>query len=154
MHLVEATPGAPRWSSSVPAKSEHLVPRAVKTVLLAEDNDDLRYVMECSLQAMGYAVIACADGQLALSAFHSHATVDVLLTDFEMPRKSGLELARELTSLRPSLPVMMITGSILPVAITQELTNRRWTYLSKPCHLSHLESVLESVLRSESNVAA
>lgn len=154
MHLVEAAPSAISWNLSEIPETKLIVPRAVQTVLLAEDNDDLRYVMECSLRSMGYAVVACADGQLALAAFHSHPTIDVLLTDFEMPTKSGVELARELTSLRPSLPVMIITGSILPAVTRQELRDRRWIYLSKPCHLSHLESALKTVLRTECIVAA
>ena len=154
MYLVESAPSAISCNLSETPETKLIVPRAVQTVLLAEDNDDLRYVMEFSLRTMGYVVVACADGQIALAAFHAHPTIYVLLTDFKMPKKSGVELARELTNLRPSLPVMIITGSILPAVTRQELRDRRWTYLSKPCPLSHLESTLEIVLRAETMVAA
>ena len=125
-----------------------------RTVLLAEDNDDLRYVMECSLMAMGYAVVACADGQFASTAFHSHPVIDILLTDFEMPRRSGIELARELTASHPALPVILITGSLLSSATMQEIYVRRWIYVSKPCRFPALESTLNDVLMRERHIAA
>lgn len=128
---------------------EHNVFLPIKTILLAEDDPDLRYVMDCSLQAMGYRVVACADAQLASAAFHSHPTVDILLTDYEMPRRSGVELARELTTLDPSLPVIILTGSLLSAAIMQEIHDRRWTFVSKPCHLSALEVTLRQKLKLE-----
>lgn len=43
--------------------------RTEKTVLLAEDDEDLRVERECTLRSMGYGVVACADGHLALAAF-------------------------------------------------------------------------------------
>ena len=132
---------------------ERKVVQVLKTVLLAEDDNDLRYVMECSLEAMGYVVVACADAQDALTAFHSHPAVNILLTDFEMPRKSGIELARELTALRPALPVMILTGSLLSAATMQEIQERRWIYVSKPCYLSALESTLKEILMDGRSVS-
>ncbi len=122
--------------------------RPAKTVLLAEDNDDLREVMQCTLTAMGYRVVACADAQLASIAFRSQA-VDVLLTDYEMPGRSGVELARELTALCPLLPVMIITGSSLSSETFRELDDRNWIYVSKPCRMPALESTLEQMLRTD-----
>lgn len=144
---------APAEHARVPiielSKTEMKVFQIRKTVLLAEDNDDLRYVMELSLRAMGYHVVACADAHLASMAFHSHPAIDLLMTDFEMPNKTGLELARELTVSSPALPVMIITGSLLPEATMQEIQERRWTYLSKPCHLTALESTMKAVMAAE-----
>ena len=54
--------------------------RQSKTILLAEDDHDLRYVMECTFKAMGYQVVACADAQIASCAFRSRSTIDMLLT--------------------------------------------------------------------------
>ena len=128
--------------------------RILKTVLLAEDDDDLRYVMECSLRGIGYLVVACADAHLAAKAFHSHPEIDLLMTDIEMPGRSGLELARELTALSPSLPVMMITGSILSAAAMEEIRARQWTYISKPCDLSRLETTMKQILTAEVAIPA
>lgn len=135
--IVEKAEGRPEFS----------LPLA--TVLLAEDDDDLRYVVECSLTMMGYRVVACADALLAASAFQSQPAVDILLTDFNMPGRSGLELARELTDSRPSLPVVILTGSVLSAPLMQEIHTRGWTYVSKPCHLSALESTMSNLLTAE-----
>lgn len=147
MHLLETTLSE-RSRAPLPniSETERKVFRAPKTILLAEDNDDLRYVMECSLSSMGYLVVACADAHLASTAFHSHPAIDLLLTDFEMPSKTGIELARELTAVCPALPVMIITGSLLPAATMQEMDDRRWVYVSKPCRLSTLEASLQEIL--------
>lgn len=123
--------------------------RPRKTVLLAEDNDDLRFVMECTLTAMGYLVVACADAYLAAAEFRSQRCIDVLLTDLEMPGRSGLELARELTGLRPSLPVVIITGSVLSANTLQDIHDRHWIYVSKPCHLTVLETTLRQLLDAD-----
>ena len=149
MHLLEATPvelGQALLSDHV--ERERKVCRSPETVLLAEDDNDLRYVMELSLSAMGYLVVACADAHLAATAFHAHTAIDILLTDFEMPRRSGVELARELTAIRPSLPVMIITGSILPAATMQEIHDRQWMYVSKPCHLAALQATLKCMVNT------
>ena len=127
--------------------------RILKTVLLVEDDDDLRYVMECSLKAMGYVVISCADAQLASTAFHRHPAIDILLTDFDMPGRSGVEFARELTTLRSSLPVVILTGSLLSETILDEIHDRQWTYVRKPCHFSALKSILQ-ILTADRSVAA
>ena len=114
MHPLEAASldlrSPPFKELSLPQKK---VIRQLKTILLAEDDDDLRWVMECTFTTMGYQVIACADAQLASAVFRSQPAIDILLTDFQMPGQSGMELARELTAVCPSLPVIIITGSTL-----------------------------------------
>ena len=135
-------------------KIERKVSRAPKTVLLVEDDDDLRFVMECSLEAMGYLVIACADAQVASAAFEAHPAIDILLTDFEMPGTSGLELAKELTAVRPTLPVLIITGSLLSASTMEEIHDRQWIYISKPCELAAVEAIMSKVLLMECSAAA
>ena len=114
-----------------------------RTVLLAEDDDDLRCVMEQTFNAMGYLVAACPNAERALDTFKSSRHFDVLVTDFQMPGKSGIELARELTALRPQLPVVIITGTTLSSSAMHEIRERQWVYVSKPCDLSSLRSTLE-----------
>ena len=118
-----------------------------KTILLAEDDDDLRCIMELTLTAMGYHVIACPDAFFASAAFRLQPHVDILLTDFEMPGRSGLELARELAALSPSLPILIVTGSMMSTESMQEIYDRHWIYISKPCHLPALEATLYQLLQ-------
>ena len=127
--------------------------RTRKTILVAEDDPDLRYVMMCSLHAMGYSVVTAGDAFLASTAFKTHGGIDLLLTDFDMPGRTGMELARELTGLRPTLPVLIITGSILQAETLTEINTRHWTYVSKPCHLLALDLALQRELKVASHPA-
>jgi DNA-binding NtrC family response regulator len=124
-----------------------------KTLLLAEDEEDLRLVMECSLAAMGYVVVACADAHLASAAFHAYA-IDVLLTDYDMPGKTGLELARELTGLQPELPVIVLTGSMLPAEMLQEIQDRQWIYMRKPSDIAAVKFTLANLTDGRQSLAA
>jgi two-component system chemotaxis response regulator CheY len=115
-------------------------------VLLAEDDDDLREVMMISLGEMGYSVTGCSDANLASKAFRGDARIDILMTDLEMPGRSGLELARELTALKPSLAVMIVSGALITPMISAEIKERNWRYIPKPCGLPKILDVLESLL--------
>lgn len=126
-----------------------LRPPGTLTVLLAEDDQDLRYVMECSLIQMGYAVVACADAHLASRAFRSSGRIDILITDFDMPGRTGLELARDLTEIDSGLPVIFVTGSVLPDATMQEIHTRQWLYVSKPCYVPSLERTISAILNHQ-----
>ncbi len=141
--------GAPETTSSRVFESlfaeEQEAGAGSTTVLLAEDNDDLRTVISYCLEAMGYGVVACCDAEVAFAAFHTRA-FDILLTDIEMPGRSGVELARELTALRPALPVMIVSGSDLSIELVAEMRDRGWPFMSKPYHMPVLLKTLRSLV--------
>lgn len=117
-----------------------------RTILLVEDNDDLRTVLAMYLDSMGYDVVPCCDGHVASAVFRSGVSIDALVTDLEMPGKSGLDLARELTSLRPSLPVLIVSGAFLTGDMEHEIRNRQWRFIAKPCRLPSILSTLQDLL--------
>jgi DNA-binding NtrC family response regulator len=71
-----------------------------------------------------------------------------------MPGKSGLELARELTLIRPTLPVLIVSGSQISSDMAFEMESRNWKFLPKPCGLPLILSTLESLLRQDVRQAA
>jgi len=85
--------------------------RGTETVLLAEDEQDVREVAREFLESAGYIVLEAADGNAALeiSATHSGA-IDLLITDMVMPGISGQELARKMRSLRDGIRVIYMSG--------------------------------------------
>jgi DNA-binding response OmpR family regulator len=129
-------------------------PKPGVKVLFAEDDNDLRMIMECSLTAMGYVVVPCANAHLAVAAFQMHDRIDLLLTDLEMPGMSGLELARELTSQQASLPVLLVTGSILSIDTVKELITRGWFYMSKPCDMNALKGTLHRLTNRSARISS
>ncbi len=124
------------------------------TVLLVDDDDDLRQVMEWTLEMEGYAVVSCKDPQLASEAFRSRADIDLLLTDLQMPGRSGVQLASELTAVRPSLPVMIVSGSVVSAEFTRKMWLRHWKFLSKPFDIPVLLDSIHQLLRLRNQKAA
>ncbi len=79
------------------------------TVLLVEDNDQVREFAESLLADLDYRVISAPSAEAALEAM-ARQDVDLLFTDVMMPGMSGVELAERARSLRPDLPVLLASG--------------------------------------------
>ena len=126
--------------------SEWNGPDIARTILIAEDNDDLRELMEVFLTMSGFYVVACADAYQAIQAFRVNPAIVLLLTDMEMPGMSGLELARELTAIRPSLPVLFVSGCDLTADMEEEMQERSWIFLGKPYRFPQVLAALEALL--------
>ncbi len=87
-----------------------------ETVLVVEDEDDLREVITRLLTLGGYRVITATDGDAALSLARSAETpIDLVLTDVVMPGTQGKEVAEEVLALRPGTPVVFMSGYARPV---------------------------------------
>jgi PAS domain S-box-containing protein len=84
---------------------------AKPSVLVVEDNDDVRELAEQVLGMEGYAVQSAASGEQAMDLLRKGAAVDLLFTDVIMPGgMNGLELVEQARALRPGLPVLVTTG--------------------------------------------
>jgi CheY-like chemotaxis protein len=103
-----------RGAAATPAPFEELpAPDAGsgETILVAEDNDQVRRVACRILRSNGYRVLDAADGEQALQvAAHSERRIDLLLSDVVMPGIGGVELAKRLLRERPDLLVLHMSG--------------------------------------------
>ena len=95
----------------------HLAPQADRlepsTILVVDDDPDIRSLTRTFLEHEGYHVHTSGDVNRAARIFRTAPRIDLLITDYSMPHRSGMDLAHELKSIRPSLPVLMISGIIL-----------------------------------------
>jgi len=82
----------------------------VGTVLVVEDADGLRALVVRVLQRQGYTVLPAADAEEAIRLFDQNPSIDVVLTDLEMPGGSGQALAAELVKRNPALKVVYMSG--------------------------------------------
>ncbi len=81
------------------------------TVLVVDDEPALANLAKITLEAGGYEVLTASDGRQALELCADlKDRVDLLLTDMNMPRMNGAELACSLVELLPGLPVVFMTG--------------------------------------------
>ena len=94
----------------LPSESSQ-TPRGSGTILLVEDNAEVRRLASARLRSLGYAVIEAADGPAALTILDSGRPLDLLFTDVMMPGGlDGRELATRARAQRPDLPILLASG--------------------------------------------
>jgi two-component system, cell cycle sensor histidine kinase and response regulator CckA len=83
----------------------------METILVAEDQPDLRWMICQFLQNLGYSVLEAKDGGDAVALAEQYkGTIDVVLTDVVMPHIGGSEVARKLAAVRPDIKVIFMSG--------------------------------------------
>ncbi|RJP31982.1 MAG: response regulator [Candidatus Omnitrophota bacterium] len=80
------------------------------TILIVDDEEDLRENLRDLLEFSGYTVMSFASGEEILERFDDYHA-DVVLLDIQLPGKDGLEVLREIKRKRPDLPVAMVSAS-------------------------------------------
>lgn len=103
------------------------------TVLVVEDEDGLRGLIRRLLQEEGYAVLEAPNGATALQLLEKAAEheVSLVLTDLRMPIMDGRQLAAALARLRPSLPIIFMSGYTAQL-MDMRLISPELTFLAKP----------------------
>jgi CheY-like chemotaxis protein len=91
--------------------------RGTETILLAEDSENVRGLMEAVLKGHGYTVITAVDGEDAVSKFQDNKDrVDLLFFDVIMPKKSGKEAYDEIMKINPKVKTLFATGYSADIA--------------------------------------
>jgi CheY-like chemotaxis protein len=85
-------------------------PRALGTALLVDDEDLVRMSTADMLGDLGFEVVEASSAEEALRLVGGGLDPDLVVTDHLMPGLSGVELARDLRSRRPDLPVLIVSG--------------------------------------------
>jgi len=107
-------------------------------ILIAEDEANLRLVLQKELERLGYRVQAAPDGEAALRRLEE-SNVDVLLCDINMPRIDGMELLRRVHE-RPNPPeVIMLTGQATVETAVEAMKLGAYDYLTKPYSINELD---------------
>jgi PAS domain S-box-containing protein len=126
------------------------LPKGTETILLAEDESEVRALARDALQRAGYAVLEAGDGEEACRLAESyHGKIDLLLTDVVMPVLGGPELALRLCAARPSLKVLFMSGYSEFTSGTngqESVLGPNSEYLQKPFSLEMLGRRVREVL--------
>ena len=117
------------------------------TILLVEDNEEVRSATAQVLEMLGYQVITAAHGRAALDIVRRRRSIDLLLTDLVMPRgMSGIELARAVRQLSADLPVLLMSGySPAGLELNGEL---HCGFIAKPFRPAELGKTINDLLRA------
>ena len=131
---------------SVPAGIRGEVHGGTETILVVEDEKDVRELIEEILQSAGYRVLTAGDGQDAIVvASTDRGPIHLLLTDVLMPEMKGPSLARHLQAGRPGLRVLFMTGYPDPIT---DLAFGNATVLQKPFTARELSDRIHEVLHA------
>jgi two-component system cell cycle sensor histidine kinase/response regulator CckA len=129
--------------------SEQL-PQGSGTILLAEDEKEVREVAREFLEMAGYSVIEAKDGAQALELAAKHAgKIDLLVTDMVMPGIGGRELATRLLALRPELKVIYMSGYTEYANFKNAEFELHNTMLQKPFTRAILATTVQKILNDE-----
>jgi two-component system cell cycle sensor histidine kinase/response regulator CckA len=123
--------------------------RGSETVLLVEDDAGVRELARRTLAALGYDVLAAADGREALAIAASHGTdIALLVTDVMMPDMSGPEMVARLHATWPQLGVIYMSGYTSDAVVLQGVATSGISFLQKPYTPLRLTQMVRAVLDS------
>jgi CheY-like chemotaxis protein len=120
------------------------VPQQDRRTILVVDDDPAILAVVCSLLAdRGYDLLTAGSGRLALEQSRAfNGDIHLLLSDFQMPGMSGIELATEITADRPELKVLMMSGFDGGMLVL----NEGWHFLAKPFIASQLRALIRGLI--------
>jgi len=130
--------------TSIPTTSGH-------TVLVADDSEDIVFVVRHVLEEAGHGVITVGTVRAALDALDEHPGISLVISDVRMPGEDGFDLVRVLRHRFPSLPVILMTG--MPIT-DDDVVPAGATVLSKPVDLDALETIVAEHLAARDSGAA
>jgi DNA-binding response OmpR family regulator len=116
------------------------------SILVAEDQADIRELLVMNLRGAGYEVAAVADGSAALASQSEHPS-DLLVLDLMMPGLDGLEVCKALRARGRSTPILMLTAKSTELDRVLGLELGADDYLTKPFSLAELLARVKALLR-------
>ena len=120
------------------------------TILVVEDNPEVRNVAVGQLRTLGYAVVEAENASVGLSVLRSQQRVDLLFTDVVMPGgMTGLELGHEAQRIRPGLPVLYTSGFADTTFPQEEEFLARTVMLPKPYRIRDLARKVEDAMSAD-----
>ena len=114
------------------------------TILIVDDDGDVRRFLADSLDAFGYCVVQAENGMEGLAAL-SRATPDMMIVDFAMPGMTGAEVAQKARAAHPALPIIFASGYAETSAL-ENVADDKTLILRKPFRISELQDAVTRAL--------
>ncbi|HUL23526.1 MAG TPA: PAS domain S-box protein [Thermodesulfobacteriota bacterium] len=131
------------------------LPRGKETVLVVEDEEKVRTLIVEILGRQGYRVLEASHGDEALLIHETHDShIDLILIDVVMPGMTGSELAKRITSLRPEIKTLYMSGYTDNAIVHHGILARGVNYIQKPFTMEGLTRKVREVLDKDSKPAA
>src|SRR5262245_5423523 len=113
-----------------------------RTILIGEDELEVRAYLEMAVKCLGYSVEVAQDGQEVIASLQSPTPPDAILLDLMMPSRDGLEILKEIRQLHPSLPVIVVSGAVSTNNVVAAMKNGATDFLNKPVVHEELQKAI------------
>jgi two-component system NtrC family response regulator len=127
-------------------KKDKRSPEGLK-ILFADDEPAIQELMDVELRRMGHEVTVCPDGRTAVAALELN-TYDCVLVDLDMPGLNGIQVIERAKELAPETEAVVLTGKSSMETAIAALRQGAFDYLTKPCKLVELESLLSRIAQN------
>ncbi len=117
-----------------------------ETILVGEDNDEVRSLAAHILSLAGYTVISAGNGDEVLEKFHTCNEIDLLLLDVVMPKKNGKEVFDEIRRIRPDIKVLFMSGYTANIIHQKGVLHDGLNYIAKPLLPDRLLAKIREVI--------
>ena len=118
----------------------------LRTILVGEDDREVRNYIESALRCHQYEVVSAADGEQVMSCLQRGTAISAVLLDLMMPRKDGVETLREIRQIRPDLPVIMLSAMTSPAHIVNAIKIGATDFVSKPVSHEEIAAAISKAL--------
>jgi len=115
------------------ADTEPVLKGGTETILIAEDEEDVRSLMTLVLERNGYEVLETEDGENAINTFlQNKDNITLLIFDIIMPKKNGKEAYEAIKKIKPGVKVLFMSGYGDDVISTTDIHKSGYNYITKP----------------------
>jgi DNA-binding NtrC family response regulator len=124
--------------------------KQAKTVLVVDDEAEIRKLVTAMLAQNGYRVLTADTGENAVRLFRSNPEVELLLTDVVAPGMSGPMIADQIAALKPDVKVLFMSGYDGTQFVQRYVVEKGYSLLIKPFTLEQLEDKVRDVMGGSS----
>ncbi len=117
-----------------------------ETILIAEDDEEVRHIMKEVLEEYGYTSVEAVDGQDAIEKFEVQRDIDLVILDSVMPRKNGRETFEKIRAMDPHIKVLFISGYTRDVVLDKGIKDREFDFIPKPLMLDRFLQKIREIL--------
>jgi len=130
-----------------------LVQKGTETILLAEDDEEVRKFIRKMLEKYGYDVVATRDGVEALKKFRENKDkIELVILDVIMPRKTGKQVYDELRKIAPNVQILFVSGYTSDILYKRGILEDGFNFITKPVIHSELLKKVRELLDNRQSV--
>ena len=108
------------------------VKRGDETILVAEDNEEVRRFVKDIFKLYGYRIIEAVDGEDAVMKFRQQNAIDLVILDSVMPKMNGREAYDEIVRMKPGVKVLFMSGHTRDILLDKGIQEREFAFIPKP----------------------